>query len=85
METAGSREQSVGGQQVVGFQVPAGAGRAEGAKQGHRQFLTRRAAGRRPYGGRRAEVKLAFKTNLVLFIFSSPHVFRWSPPEKERR
>lgn len=37
-------EQSVGGQQVVWFQVPVGAGPAEGArlcgKQGHQQFLT---------------------------------------------
>lgn len=44
-------EQSVGGQQVVRVQVPVGAGRAEGAKQGHQQFLTRRAAGHCPYGG----------------------------------
>lgn len=38
-------EQSVGRQQVVRFQVPVGAGRAEGArlcgKRGHQQFLPR--------------------------------------------
>lgn len=72
-------EQSVGGQQVVRFQVPAGAGRAEGArlcgKQGHQQFLTH---GRRDRPRGRCVMAFAFKTNRFVFFpsYFAPHVIQ---------